>query len=258
MFAIRLHVSEAEKDHLTAELWDAGTSGISEEAGVLRAFFDRPAVGSALLDRFRSYQPQLFEEPETDWVKQFQDSWQPFTVGERLYLVPEWREDPAPCGRVRLKINPGLACGSGTHPATQLCLEALEQYIPEGKPALDVGTGSGILAQAAILLGAAPVYGCDIDHEATLVAKNNFSNMPFSLPLFTGSLRSVRAGSIDLIVANLNAATLRQLAPEINRIAPATTILSGFRISESEAIAKLLATEPRAQLTKDEYACLVI
>ena len=77
---------------------------------------------------------------------------------ERFFLVPEWRDDPAPEGRVRLIMHPGIACGTGTHAATRLCLTAMERHVAAGDSVLDVGTGSGILADAARVLGASPVF----------------------------------------------------------------------------------------------------
>src|ERR1700738_1813831 len=91
---------------------------------------------------------------------------QPMTVGARFFLVPEWRDDPTPAGRFRIAVNPGQAFGTGVHETTRLCLEAIEEFVRPGSAVLDVGTGSGILARAAALLGAKRVYGCDVDPVA--------------------------------------------------------------------------------------------
>ncbi|HUQ91753.1 MAG TPA: 50S ribosomal protein L11 methyltransferase, partial [Bryobacteraceae bacterium] len=167
---------------------------------------------------------------------------------------------PAPCGRVRLRTYPGMACGTGAHPATQLCLQAMERYPLEGKRVLDVGTGSGILAQAARLLGGYPVIGCDIDHASTLVAAVNIGKSILPVALFTGSVRSVKSGAIDLVLANLNAATLKQIAGDLNRIAApaAVLILSGFLHSEAQAVAEAVGRVPREALQLHEWSCLVL
>ena len=94
------------------------------------------------------------------------DLLQPMEVGARFFLVPEWRDDPTPAGRFRIAVNPGMAFGTGVHETTRLCLEALEEFVQPGMRVLDVGTGSGILAQAARLLGAGKVYACDTDPVA--------------------------------------------------------------------------------------------
>ncbi len=102
------------------------------------------------------------QEEDRDWVEAAREMLQPMEVGERFFLVPEWRDDPAPAGRFRMVVNPGMAFGTGVHETTRLCLEALERYVRPGMDVLDVGTGSGILARAAGLLGARRVYACDI------------------------------------------------------------------------------------------------
>ncbi|HUS07110.1 MAG TPA: 50S ribosomal protein L11 methyltransferase, partial [Bryobacteraceae bacterium] len=137
MISLRLAVSEKDKDRVIAELWELGTLGITEETGGLRAFFEQQ--DDSLLEAFAPFHPEIVPEIERDWEAEAQAAWQPFAVGERFYLVPEWRDDPAPCGRVRLRTYPGMACGTGAHPATQLCLQAMERYPLEGKRVLDVG-----------------------------------------------------------------------------------------------------------------------
>jgi ribosomal protein L11 methyltransferase len=153
-----------------------------------------------------------------------------------------------------------MACGSGTHPTTQLCLEALEQYVWEGQPALDVGTGSGILAHAARLLGADPVLACDIEHEASVVAQRNFAETPFRIPVFTGSLRSVRSHAVKMVVANLNAATLQTLATELKRVVShdGMIVVSGFRDAEVERVRSFFDLPARERRSKEDYACLVL
>lgn len=256
-FSITMETSAAERDELIAELWDAGTIGITEDEDWLRAFFDGAADASDLMRRFADFHPKLEYEEERDWVSHAQSMWQPFAVGERFYLVPEWRDDPAPCGRVRLRIRPGLACGSGAHPATQLCLQALERTVTEGTSVLDVGTGSGILAEAAQFLGASPVYACDIDHEATVVARRNFAAYPFAPALFTGSIRSVRDASVDLLIANINTATLATMERDLFRIARKSVIVSGFREKEADQIAARLRQPVKQHLEQDDWTCLI-
>ena len=255
MFSLYLTAAAAERDLLSAELWEAGASGITEEHEGLRAFFDVASAPSELIDRFSKFDPTLHEEEEHDWVRHAQDQWQPFTVGERFYLVPEWRDDPAPEGRLRLTIHPGMACGTGTHAATRLCLVAMEKHIRRGDGVLDVGTGSGILADAARLLGAHPVFGCDIEHEATQVARANLGD---GIGLFTGSARSVRDEAVNWAVCNLNAATLKVLAPELYRATRGGLILSGFREEETTEVARRFTMKVTDEFELEGYACLVL
>lgn len=259
MYSLTLIVPEPDREQVLAELWEAGTSGVTETEDWLRAFFEDDSTAPALLARFRRLQPALEHEAPHDWIEESRKGWRPFPVGERFYLVPEWLDDPAPCGRVRLRMRPGLACGSGDHPATQLCLLAMERQDPAARSLLDVGTGSGILAEAAVLLGFERVFGCDIDPEAAAVAHANLAGAPRRVGLFAGSLRSVRGGAVDTIVANLNAATLRTLGGEARRVLPpgGTLIAAGFRSGEADKVAAAFSLPVRDRIELDDWTCLI-
>jgi ribosomal protein L11 methyltransferase len=156
-------------------------------------------------------------------------------VGARFFLVPEWRDDPAPAGRFRIAVNPGMAFGTGVHETTRLCMEALEEFVKPGAGVLDVGTGSGILAQAATLLGAGKVYACDIDPVAVEIAGNGF----------VGSADAVAAASMDLVVANINPETIVRIAPDLLRVLrPGGVLLtSGWELAEVEQVKAALPTQ---------------
>ena len=149
---------------------------------------------------------------EEDWDQNWKQYYQPFPVGERLYVVPEWmREEEVPAGRVPLYLNPGLIFGTGSHGTTRLCLEALERLVKPGDRVLDLGTGSGILAIAALLLGAESAVGCDIDPKAARVALENagYNGVADRLRIFTGDvntdtkLKKQLAGEYQLVAANI-------------------------------------------------------
>lgn len=120
------------------------------------------------------YEPQTVSLREEDWATSWQKYYQPIPVGNRVYIVPDWmRGEPVPDGRVPMYLNPGLTFGTGAHPTTQLCLELLEEVIRPGDQVLDLGCGSGILAIAALALGASRAVGVDIDPKAADVAFEN-------------------------------------------------------------------------------------
>src|ERR1022692_306813 len=126
MFSLEIECDPDDRDLLIAELWEHGSAGIVElNAQRLRAGFRI--------------------EEQRDWVQSAHDLLQPMEVGAKFFLVPAWRDDPAPPGRFRILVNPGLAFGTGVHETTRLCIEALEEYRKPGMAVLDVGTGSGIL-----------------------------------------------------------------------------------------------------------------
>jgi ribosomal protein L11 methyltransferase len=217
VFSLTLDSTPAGLERLLAELYECGTAGIVEEdvpgAGVrLRAFFDDDTARPALVERFAAQAPRSQSEPEVDWMSGWRASWQPTPVGEKFFLAPVWSEEPTPAGRWRLEVDPGMAFGTGAHATTQLCLEALERHLRPGGTVFDLGTGSGILARGAALAGAGRVYACDIDADSAAVAHRACHGR---VHVFAGSLRSMRPGSVDLLLANINAETLCHLASDI-------------------------------------------
>ncbi|HTS26936.1 MAG TPA: 50S ribosomal protein L11 methyltransferase [Bryobacteraceae bacterium] len=231
MFSMEIESDPDDRDLLIAELWEQGSAGIVElDPQRLRAFFEDGADRNSLARLFPG--ADFHQVEEHDWVQTARDLLQPVEVGRCFFLVPAWRDDPAPPGRFRIAVNPGLAFGTGVHPTTQLCIEALEDYRKPGMAVLDVGTGSGILAEVARLLGSGAVYGCDVDGVAVAIAGG----------AFVGSVNAVAADSIDLVVANISPTAIVQLAPDFTRVLrPGGVILaSGFEGHEVAEVRKAL------------------
>ena len=252
MFSVALECGAGEKDELIAELWERGTQGIVEGElpngrTELRAFFESRIDDQA----WARFGPRWREEADQDWSEQWRDSWQPELVGERFFLTPSWSNAPTPPGRIRIEMPAGMAFGTGQHATTQLCLEAMERHVKAGETVLDLGTGSGILARAAVILQAGRVIGCDIDADAAGAA----ARYAEGASVFAGSLRSVRSGSVDLLVANINAETIVSLAGEIKRTSR-RAILSGFPPQEAARVERALG---RAVVSseKDGWAALI-
>lgn len=235
---------EDRKDIISAELWERGATGIVEEdapgAGIrLRAFFDER--DNSITEEFGG---DWREEAERDWVREWSEGWKPIELGERLFLIPDWMDDPTPPGRVRIETHPGRAYGTGTSEATQLALLGLERHMPAAGTVLDVGTGTGILSVAAVRLGAGVVIACDIDPEAVEVADANIHRDDITVHLFTGSVRAIRGECIDTVVANINATTIGIAAKELVRVmrTGAHLITSGFLESDAGRVRASLAS----------------
>src|ERR1035438_211399 len=128
MFSLEIECDPDDRDLLIAELWEHGSAGIVELSPVrVRAFFDDTTDRDELLQLFPG--SAWREEEQRDWVQSARDLLQPMEVGERFFLVPEWRDDPAPPGRFRIAVNPGMAFGTGVHETTRLAIEALEEFV---------------------------------------------------------------------------------------------------------------------------------
>jgi ribosomal protein L11 methyltransferase len=240
MFSLYLECRQQEKYLLIAELWDRGSSGITESTPSgggcgLRAFFETDSLAEELAGEFSGWGAQCQHEEPRDWVAVARSRLEPQCVGARFFLVPEWRDDPTPSGRLRIEVNPGMAFGTGAHESTQLCLETLERELEHGMTVLDVGTGSGILSRAAEVLGAHRVIACDIDPVAVELARQPLS--------FVGTADAVRTGSVDLVVANISPEAIIALAPELMRaLRPAgIAIVSGFEQPEIGSVAAVLS-----------------
>lgn len=263
MYSLVLTCPVDQAEQLSAELWERGAAGIEEIAlpgsrCQLRAYFENP---EGLAEAFAAFDRRVEPVPDVDWEAVSRQAWPAFPLGRRLYLAPEWDESPTPPGRLRLIIHPGQALGTGAHPATRLCLEALDKHLEPGQTVLDVGTGSGILVSAALLLGARMAAGCDIDFASLEIARRNLHADGLTAALFCGSARPARAGAFDIVAANINAATHESLAQDYARLAPRLLILSGFPERDAPGVEKTMERfgyRAVEQLAEEEWRCLIL
>ena len=148
--------------------------------------------------------------PEEDWVAKSREQFGPIRVSARLWVVPTWHAPPE-SQAINLVLDPGLAFGTGSHPSTRLCLQWLERAVTGGETVLDYGCGSGILAIAAMKLGAHRTVGVDIDPDALAVARANASRNGVAAEFLDSS--TPLAFTADIVVANILANPLMLLAP---------------------------------------------
>ncbi len=234
MFVLELQSTDSDRDFLIAELWDRGTSGIVELPGGLRSFFDDDGLIAQLTADFAAHHPEVSAVVDDDWIGFARAQTSPMEVGKSLFLAPEWRDDPTPEGRLRIQINPGLAFGTGSHETTRMCLEWLEEHVQPDSTVCDIGTGSGILCEAASLLGAKLVVGCDIDATAAQIAQRNIARTASRFLVYTGSVMAIAGGTADLLVANISPDWISALALEWLRVLRkgGRGLLSGFDESD--------------------------
>jgi ribosomal protein L11 methyltransferase len=170
---------------------------------------------------------------DQDWERSWMDNFQPMRFGERLWIVPSWHAAPEP-DAVNLLLDPGLAFGTGTHPTTALCLEWLDGQDLKDCNLLDFGCGSGILAIAALLLGAKQAVGTDIDFQALDASRDNAGRNNIAPERFALYLpEDLPQEKADVLVANILAGPLVSLAPTLTSL-----VKSGGRLALSGILAE--------------------
>jgi ribosomal protein L11 methyltransferase len=202
----------------------------------------REVLAAAASDAGLDAAPQfdVEEVDDTDWVRASQAQFAPIRISARLWIVPSWHAAPDP-GALNIRLDPGLAFGTGSHPTTRLCLRWLERHVQPDSSVLDFGCGSGILAIAALKLGARAAVGVDVDPAAVAAARANAARNEVAAR-FVGSDVAL-APPVDLVVANILANPLIVLAPVL-----AAHCRAGGRI----ALAGILA--PQADAVAAAYA----
>lgn len=187
--------------------------------------------------------------PDQDWVRITQAQFKPIKVSDRLWIVPTWQEVPD-SSAVNLRLDPGVAFGTGSHPTTHLCLQWLDSHVGPEDSVLDYGCGTGILAIAAKLVGARTAVGTDIDPQAVEAARDNARmngvEAEFVLP------DAMPEGRFDVVVANILCNPLKILAPALlGRVRKGgSLVLSGLLADQADdIIAAYAAVDPSVKLS---------
>lgn len=174
---------------------------------------------------------------DTDWVRASQSQFTPTRISDRLWIVSSWHAAPAHAAIV-VRLDPGVAFGTGTHPTTRLCLAWLDENVTAGVSVLDYGCGSGILAITAAKLGAGVVTGIDIDPQALTAARANSSANGVAASYTDPQRLSQSATTYDIVLANILSNPLKLLAPALlARVAPhGSLVLSGILERQAEDV----------------------
>ena len=199
---------------------------------------------------------------QEDWQNGLRKYYHPMDVGQRLAIVPSWQDYDT--DRVKLILDPGLAFGTGGHETTNLCLEVLNERVKGGERVLDIGTGSGILAIAALKLGAAVAEGVDIDPVAVRTAGENaaLNGVADKLTVLVGDLSDKASGKYDIITANIVANAIMSLAPAVPGLMAddAVFIASGIIDTRKDEVIAALEAAGLAVLEAKEkrgWECIV-
>jgi ribosomal protein L11 methyltransferase len=251
---------------LTNFVWELGALGVVEEeppsgGARLRAFFAETADTAALtasVDRYLAALqslgfpavtgPAVAAVADEDWAEAWRAHFAPFPVGRSLVIAPPW-ETPAADGRAVLTIEPGRAFGTGQHGTTAACLELLETIVAHDRPAraIDLGTGSGILAIAAARLGVRDVVAVDTDPDAVASASANVARngLDGRVRCLVADAETLEVPAAPLVLANLLAAAHHSLAPRYGRLVASggTLIAGGCLDGEADGVAAALAVQ---------------
>ncbi|UOO82365.1 50S ribosomal protein L11 methyltransferase [Uruburuella testudinis] len=195
--------------------------------------------------------------PEQDWVRLTQSQFDPIKISDRLWITPSWHDVPD-AGAVNLKLDPGLAFGTGSHPTTHLCLQWLDNHLQGGEALLDYGCGSGILAIAALKLGAGSAAGVDIDEQAIRASKDNAAQNEVAAQFYLPD--ALPEQQFDVVVANILANPLRMLGDMLaGRTKPGGRIvLSGILEEQVEEMSTIYSQwfDLAAPQLDNGWACL--
>jgi ribosomal protein L11 methyltransferase len=263
-WSVTLNVPEPRAEALSADLWEHGASGVEvrDGEGLPMPGAERPPAGEARLTAWFAERGDadaaaaalggdVAEVADEDWGETWKKGLGPLAIG-RAFVRPSWVDAPVPPGMVEVVLDPGMAFGTGTHPTTSLCLAALSELLSvrHGAAVLDVGTGSGLLAIAAAKLGAGRVAGNDNDPVAVAVARENAARNGAAVELTTDPVPALR-GPFDVVVANILANTLVELAPQLAaQLAPGgVVLLSGILAPQEEEVRAAYLAQGLARLS---------
>ncbi len=225
----------------------ADSAGWDEQPLVVKVYVPDDARARTAIDKIRQAiwhlhviypmpEPEVKPLKEEDWANSWKQHYVRLKPGSRLVVVPAWDENPMEEGELPIRLDPGMAFGTGTHPTTQLSLMLLEKYYRAGQRIYDVGAGSGVLSIAAARLGAEKVWSCDLDPVAVSATAENAerNGMTDKIEMVHGSVESFD-GPFDLILMNILAEIIIKLLPDTRtRLeADGTLVLSGI-ITERE------------------------
>lgn len=240
---------------------------VATTEGTLKVFLTEKADVKSFLDSHRkmlldrgltsdelgSWEFELIEKKNQDWSQKWKEKWDITRVSERIIVVPDWLNYDAKEKEITIRLEPGCAFGTGTHATTQLCMLAIEKYMPLNATVADIGTGSGILAVCAMKFGAKSAYGCDNDETVIDVAKDNAlkNNVECTFELKTADMLSEK---YDFVMANILHNVLSEIMPDLKNILKdkGVLVLSGI-LDEKKGIVIDAIHRNNLQIVEEEH-----
>ena len=276
--ALDVQIEAEAREAVEYALMEAGALGTETENGEANSlkvtgYFDsvpdREQVRAEVAEALRIYEfptsavrdMQLRNVADQDWLGEWKKNWRPTIVG-RFVIAPPWSEIPLTNDCIVIRIEPGMAFGTGTHETTRLCLAAIEKHF-RGNSFLDVGTGTGILAIAAAkILPGTLVVGCDTDHEALEIARENAGlNGVSSIEFQSGSIDETFS-SADFVCANLTADVIQRIMGQLVGITCGRLVLSGILDTQLDDVLTQLAaygiTSPLEVTHDGEWVAIIV
>lgn len=280
--AVDVILAAASREAVEYALMEAGALGSEtmdehDQTARVTAYFadapDQEHVCACINDALQIYDlptssvsnVQLREVAGRDWLGEWKKSWQPVAVGKRFIIAPPWSEVANEPDRIIIRIEPGMAFGTGTHETTRLCLAAIEKHFM-GASFLDVGTGTGILSIAAAkLYPSARIEACDVDAEAIAIARENATLNGLEderIRFRVGTIDDATTSSADCVCANLTADVILELLPALVGATCGRLILSGILDTQTETILASLrehgVTHSPEVTTDGEWVALIV
>jgi ribosomal protein L11 methyltransferase len=274
-YALDVDIEPQAREAVEYALNEAGTAGsetstdLTKVTGYFEGVPDRERVRDELFEALRIYElpsssvrdMNVREVEQRDWLEEWKKNWQPVEVG-RFIIAPPWSRIDDAHDRCVIRIEPGMAFGTGTHETTRLCLAAMQSYY-EGGSLLDVGTGTGILAIAAAACApGAQVQACDTDAEAIEIARQNAAanGVADRINFWVGSVEE-NTSSADFICANLTADAIAKLLPRLVGLCCGRLVLSGILETQIQAVTDQLAhlAITEVEITQDgEWVAIIV
>lgn len=233
-YLLEIACAPEDEDEILARLFLTRSTGSTSDEGLITAFFGTMRDRDEAVATLGDLDVTPVDRDRVDWLARYEQSLEPIFIGERFVVAPDAALFPKSTRRLRITVPQEQAFGTGSHETTSLCLELLEELDLFGRRALDIGSGSGILAIGMLRLGAQRVIAFDNDPDAYGALRDNRARNaidPVRMPIFIGSVEALRSGTFDVITMNILPEVIVALLPMVVNRLKGPLIVSGVLTS---------------------------